>query len=275
MQEADLRTLDTLISEKRVLMLNKNQESEKLKRKLASAQNILTNAQTDIDALCGGKLSDLIPSRKAERLAALESAKQRAQNAQEQIDTYRDAIEENRRTRQKLQNELDRAIEKRESLLPAQAPVIASPEEKARIKALLSDALGELSRAYQYTVQALGSAQNAQGLSTFDFFLDTGIIGDLYKHDHLRSSQSAAQLAQDCLQSVKRKLALLPESERLYFANVQGVSTGLFVWDVWFDDLISHLMVHNVIKQNVDAMSGQLGKLNTLRRALEKRIQSL
>lgn len=113
-----------------------------------------------------------------------------------------------------------------------QAPIIPSSEEKARIKALRSDALIELSHAYQCTAHALCSAQNAQGLSTFDFFVDTGIIGDLYEHEHLRASQSAAQTAHDALLSVKRKLSLLSEAERVYFANIQGVSSALYVWDV-------------------------------------------
>jgi hypothetical protein len=148
---------------------------------------------------------------------------------------------------------------------PRGARLLALAEERGRLTA----ELGELHRASDEAsaaVQALAEVQDRLGTaanwSTFDTYLDHGMVTNAIKHDRIDQAAQAARAADQRLAALRSDLAELGGSEPT--APRLEVSAGFKFADIFFNNIFTDLAVGHQIRDaqnNVDQSMQQVRAL--------------
>jgi hypothetical protein len=156
---------------------------------------------------------------------------------------------------------------------PRGARLLALADERGRLIAELN----ELYRARDdagTAVQALADVQDRLGTaanwSTFDTYLDHGMIANAIKHDRIDEAAQAADVADQRLAALRTDLADLggyePTAPRL------EISGGFKFADIFFNNIFTDLAVGRQIRDAQDNVDRSVQQVQALRDRLEYQI---
>jgi len=201
-------------------------------------------------------------------------AQQRLDAAAAQLRTL-----ENRQTRLSgAPKEYAQALAEKERYLtsstdPRGTRLLALAQERGRLTAEL-DELHRASDDAERAVQALSEVQDRLGTaaswSTFDTYLDHGMIANAIKHDRIDQAAQAAREADERLAGLRSDLdelgGLEPTAPRL------EVSAGFKFADIFFNNIFTDLAVGRQIRDAQDNVDRSVQQVRTLRDQLQDQL---
>jgi hypothetical protein len=237
-EERDVRRLDGL-SLTRILLSLRGAREDRLARERAEADAAryrVVEARARLDALTR--------EHEAARadLARLSSAQ----------ETYDAVLDEKARYLTGSDDPRGRrlvALAQERGRLTEEAREVAEASEAART------ALGALARLDR----TLGSAS---AWSTYDTFLNGGLVGSMIKHDRLDQAAKEAAHADQCLVVLRTELADVDGSGPLT-ASVAVDGLTRFV-DVWFDNIFTDFAVRDRIGRAKQRVAASIARVQTL-----------
>jgi len=153
---------------------------------------------------------------------------------------------------------------------PRGARLLALADERGRLTAELNelhrarDDAGAAGNALADVQERLGTAAN---WSTFDTYLDHGMIANAIKHDRIDQAAQAADTADQRLAALRTDLADLggyePTAPRL------GISGGFKLADIFFNNIFTDLAVGRQIRDAQDNVDRSIQQVQALQSRLE------
>ena len=156
---------------------------------------------------------------------------------------------------------------------PRGARLLALAEQRGRLTAEL-DELHHASYDAGEAVQALTEVQDRLGTaanwSTFDTYLDHGMIANAVKHDRIDQAAQAARMADERLAGLRTDLAGLGGSEPA--APGLEISAGFKFSDIFFNNIFTDLAVGRQIRDAQDNVDQSVQQVNALHDRLKDQI---
>ena len=224
-------------------------------------------------ALHGSRDDDL-----AREKAQAEAARYRVAQAQQRLDAARAelrAMEERQAQLAGAPQAYTDALAAKEQYLTQSADprgkrLVALADERGRLTA----ELGELRRASgdaHAAAQALADVRDRLGTaanwSTFDTYLDHGMIANAIKHDRIDQAAQAARAADQRLAALRSDLDELGGSEPT--APRLEVSAGFKFADIFFNNIFTDLAVGRQIRDAQDNVDRSAQQVNALQSRLK------
>jgi DNA repair exonuclease SbcCD ATPase subunit len=159
---------------------------------------------------------------------------------------------------------------------PRGARLLALADERGRLTAELHE-LNRVSDDADAAIQALGDVQNRLGTaanwSTFDTYLDHGMIANAVKHDRIDQAAQAAREADRRLAAMRSDLAELggyePSAPRL------EISAGFQFADIFFNNIFTDLAVGQQIRDAQDSVDQSVQQVRELQDRLNDQIGTI
>lgn len=156
---------------------------------------------------------------------------------------------------------------------PRGSRLLALAEQRGRLNAELNE-LHRASDDASAAVQALGDVQDRLGTagnwSTFDTYLDHGMIANSIKHDRIDQAAEAARAADQRLAALRSDLAELggcePTAPRL------EISSGFKFADIFFNNIVTDLAVDRQIRDAQDNVDRSVQQVSALQDQLKDQI---
>jgi hypothetical protein len=159
---------------------------------------------------------------------------------------------------------------------PRGARLLVLAEQRGRLTAEL-DELHHASYDAGEAVQALAEVQDRLGTaanwSTFDTYLDHGMIANAVKHDRIDQAAQAARTADERLAGLRTDLAGLGGSEPT--APRLEISAGFKFADIFFNNIFTDLAVGQQIRDAQDNVDQSVQQVDALRDRLKDQIDSV
>ncbi len=156
---------------------------------------------------------------------------------------------------------------------PRGARLLALAEQRGRLTAELNE-LQRASHDADAAVQALSDVQDRLGTaanwSTFDTYLDHGMVANAIKHDRIDHAAQAARAADERLAGLRSDLADLGASEPT--APGLEISAGFKFADIFFNNIFTDLAVGQQIRNAQDNVDQSLQQVSTLQGRLKDQI---
>ncbi len=156
---------------------------------------------------------------------------------------------------------------------PRGARLLALAEQRGRLTAELNE-LQRASHDADAAVQALSDVQDRLGTaanwSTFDTYLDHGMVANAIKHDRIDQAAQAARAADERLAGLRSDLADLGASEPT--APGLEISAGFKFADIFFNNIFTDLAVGQQIRNAQDNVDQSLQQVSTLQGRLKDQI---
>jgi hypothetical protein len=159
---------------------------------------------------------------------------------------------------------------------PRGARLLALAEQRGRLTAELDELhhasydAGEAVHALTEVQDRLGTAAN---WSTFDTYLDHGMIANAVKHDRIDQAAQAARTADERLAGLRTDLAGLGGSEPT--APRLEISAGFKFADIFFNNIFTDLAVGQQIRDAQDNVDQSVQQVNALRDRLKDQIDTV
>jgi chromosome segregation ATPase len=232
---------------------------------------------TRVLAALHGSRDDALAREQAEAAAA----RYRVAQAQQRLDAARAEV----KTLKERLAQLDGAPQEYADALAAKEQYLTHSTDPrgARLLALADDRgrltaeLNELHRAANdgaATIQALAEVQDRLGTaanwSTFDTYLDHGMVANAIKHDRIDQAAQAARAADQRLAALRSDLAELGGSEPT--APRLEISAGFKFADIFFNNIFTDLAVGHQIRDAQDNVGRSLQQVRVLQDRLSDRI---
>jgi len=159
---------------------------------------------------------------------------------------------------------------------PRGARLLALAEQRGRLTAEL-DELHHASYDAGEAVQALTEVQDRLGTaanwSTFDTYLDHGMIANAVKHDRIDQAAQAARMADERLAGLRTDLAGLGGSEPT--APRLEISAGFRFADIFFNNIFTDLAVGQQIRDAQDNVDQSVQQVNALQDRLKDQLDAV
>jgi hypothetical protein len=235
---------------------------------------------TRVLAALHGSREDALAREKAEA----EAARYRVAQAQQRLDAARAQLAslEDRQARLAgaSQAYADALAAKEQYLThsadPRGAQLLALAEQRGRLTAELNE-LHHASYDAGEAVQALTEVQDrlgtAAGWSTFDTYLDHGMIANAIKHDRIDQAAQAARTADERLAGLRTDLAGLGGSEPT--APRLEISAGFKFADIFFNNIFTDLAVGQQIRDAQDTAGQSVQQVRELQDRLKDLIDTV
>jgi hypothetical protein len=156
---------------------------------------------------------------------------------------------------------------------PRGARLLALAEQRGRLTAELNE-LQRASHDADAAVQALTDVQDRLGTaanwSTFDTYLDHGMVANAIKHDRIDQAAQAARAADERLAGLRSDLADLSTSEPT--APKLEISSGFKFADIFFNNIFTDLAVGQQIRNAQDSADQSLQQVSALQGRLKDQI---
>jgi hypothetical protein len=156
---------------------------------------------------------------------------------------------------------------------PRGARLLALAEQRGRQTAELNE-LHHASSDADAAVQALTDVQERLGTaanwSTFDTYLDHGMVANAIKHDRIDQAAQAARAADERLAGLRSDLADLGASEPT--APGLEISAGFKFADIFFNNIFTDLAVGQQIRNAQDNVDQSLQQVSALQDRLKDQI---
>ena len=232
---------------------------------------------TRVLAALHGSRQDALAREKAEA----EAARYRVAQAQQRLDAARAELASLQDRQAQLagapQAYAD-ALAAREQYLthsadPRGARLLALADQRGRLTAELNE-LHHASYDAGAAVQALGEVQHRLGTaanwSTFDTYLDHGMVANAIKHDRIDQAAQAAREADQLLAGLRTDLADLGGAEPT--APGLEVSAGFKFADIFFNNIFTDLAVGHQIRDAQDNVDQSVQQVSALQDRLKDQI---
>ncbi len=235
---------------------------------------------TRVLAALHGSREDALAREKAEA----EAARYRVAQAQQRLDAARaelGSLEERQAQLADAPQAYANALAAKEQYLthsadPRGARLLALADERGRLTAELD----ELRRAREdagAAAQALAEVQDRLGTaanwSTFDTYLDHGMIANSIKHDRIDQAAQAAREADRRLAALRTDLADLGAAEPT--APRLEISSGFRFADIFFNNIFTDLAVGRQIRDAQDNVGQSVQQVDALRVRLRAQIRAV
>ena len=156
---------------------------------------------------------------------------------------------------------------------PRGARLLALAEQRGRLTAEVNE-FQHASRDADATAQALTDVQDRLGTaanwSTFDTYLDHGMVANAVKHDRIDQAAQAARAADERLAGLRSDLADLGASEPT--APRLEISAGFKFADIFFNNIFTDLAVGQQIRTAQDTVDQSLQQVSALQGRLKDQI---
>jgi len=153
---------------------------------------------------------------------------------------------------------------------PRGARLLALAEQRGRLTAELTE-LRHASDDAAAAIRALTDVQDRLGTaanwSTFDTYLDHGMVANAIKHDRIDQAAQAARAADERLSGLRSDLADLSASEPT--APRLEISAGFRFADIFFNNIFTDLAVGQQIRGAQDNVGQSLQQVSTLQDRLK------
>jgi hypothetical protein len=224
---------------------------------------------TRVLAALRGSREDALAREKAEA----EAARYRVAQAQQRLDAVRAELASLKDRQARLagapQAYADARTAKEQYLThsadPRGARLLALAEERGRLIAALNE-LHHASYDAGAAVQALTDVKDRLGTaaswSTFDTYLDHGMVANAIKHDRIDQAAQAAREADQRLAGLRSDLAELGSSEPT--APRLEISAGFKFTDIFFNNIFTDLAVGHQIRDAQDNVDQSVRQVNAL-----------
>jgi hypothetical protein len=221
-----------------------------------------------------GSREDALAREKADA----EAARYRVAQAQQRLDAVRaqlSSLEERQAQLAGAPHAYAAALAAKEQALthsadPRGARLLALADERGRLTA----ELGELHRASadaNAAADALADVQDRLGTasnwSTFDTYLDHGVIANSIKHDRIDQAAQAASMADQRLAAMRSDLAELGGCESA--VPQLEISPGFRFADIFFNNVFTDLAVGQQIRNAQDTVDQSVQQIRALRDQLK------
>jgi DNA repair exonuclease SbcCD ATPase subunit len=156
---------------------------------------------------------------------------------------------------------------------PRGARLLALAEQRGQLTAELNElhhasyAAGEAARALTEVQDRLGTAAS---WSTFDTYLDHGLVANAVKHDRIDQAAQAARTADERLAGLRTDLAGLGGSEPT--APGLEISAGFKFADIFFNSIFTDLAVGQQIRGAQDNVDQSVQQVDALQDRLKDQI---
>jgi hypothetical protein len=220
----------------------------------------------------------------AREQAQAQAAKYQVAQAQQRLDAARAELE----TLVARQTQLDGAPQAYQDALAAKekylthsadprgARLLALADERGRLTAEL-DELHRASDDADAAAQALDDVRdrlgNAAGWSTFDTYVDHGMVANAIKHERMDQAAQAARTADERLAALRTDLDELGGSAPT--APKLELSAGFKFADIFFNNIFTDLTVGQHIRDAQDNVSQSAHQVSALRDRLTGQIGTL
>jgi hypothetical protein len=235
---------------------------------------------TRVLAALHGSREDALAREKAEA----EAARYRVAQAQQHLDAARAKLASLQDRQVQLagapQAYADALAAKEQYLThsadPRGAQLLALAEQRGQLTAELNE-LHHASYDAGEAVQALTEVQDrlgtAAGWSTFDTYLDHGMVANAVKHDRIDQAAQAARTADERLAGLRTDLAGLGGSEPT--APRLEISAGFKFADIFFNNIFTDLAVGRQIRDAQDNVDQSVQQVNALQDRLKDQIDAV
>ena len=235
---------------------------------------------TRVLAALHGSRGDALAREKAEA----EAARYRVAQAQQRLDAARAELGRLEDRQAQLagapQAYADALAAKEEYLThsadPRGARLLALADERGRLAAELAE-LRRASEDAGAAVEALAEVQDRLGTaanwSTFDTYMDHGMIANSIKHDRIDQAAQAARTADERLAALRGDLADLGGTEPT--APRLEVSAGFKFADIFFNNIFTDLAVGRQIRDAQDNVDQSVRQVGALRERLESQVAAV
>jgi DNA repair exonuclease SbcCD ATPase subunit len=232
---------------------------------------------TRVLAALHGSREDTLAREKANA----EAARYRVTQAQQHLDATRDELASLQKRQVQLagapQAYADALAAKEQYLMhsadPRGARLLALAEQRGRLTAELNE-LHKASDDAAAAVQALTDVQDRLGTaanwSTFDTYLDHGMVANAIKHDRIDQAAQAARAADQRLAGLRSDLADLGASEPT--APGLEISAGFKFADIFFNNIFTDLAVGQQIRNAQDNVGQSQQQVSALQDRLKDQI---
>lgn len=255
---------------------------------LDAAQQEYAGEEKDVEKLEHVSLTRVLTALHGSREDALarekadaEAARYRVAQAQQRLDAARAELGTARDRRAQLagapQAYADALAAKEQALThsadPRGARLLALADERGRLSAEL-DELHRASADANAAADALAEVQDRLGTasnwSTFDTYLDHGVIANSIKHDRIDQAAQAASVADQRLAAMRSDLAELGGCESV--VPQLEISPGFRFADIFFNNVFTDLAVGQQIRNAQDTVDHSVQQVRTLRNQLTTQI---
>lgn len=247
---------------------------QRLQRETADVERLEHLSPTRLWALMKGDAEDRLMVEKAEQDAAaraLAAAQQRRDAAAAEVATLRaaqDALGHVDARYAGALADLDDELQRSQGASAAELGDIAARlGEAAAEKREIDEASAALVAANAELVGAIALLDSAGGWSTYDTFFGGGFVTDLMKHDRIDEATAGFTRVNRALERLATELADIHATP----VDGVGISEGLAVFDVLFDNFLSDWMVREQIAQARSASIDLQVRLSELTRYLAER----
>ncbi|GAB3070774.1 hypothetical protein GCM10027080_11250 [Pedococcus soli] len=252
-------------------------EVARLTELVSSRRAGLAQEEQDVARLESYSLARIASALRGNRDADLDRERAEAQAAQYAVADAERALARARQDEASCRADLDgapspkalmaRAVAAKEAALSADPVTAARLSDLAARRGVLAAQLKELDEAAAAGAQARADLDRAAGLldsadtwSTYDTFLGGGLISSVVKHDRLDQAAAFIRTAGEALARFSRELADV-DLEGPAGPEVSDLLRGM---DIWFDNVISDLMVRSRIKDSSHAVAVALTETGRL-----------
>ena len=235
---------------------------------------------TRVLAALHGSREDALAREKAEA----EAARYRVAQAQQRLDAARAelaSLEDRQAQLAGAPQAYADALAAKEQYLthsadPRGAQLLALAEQRGRLTAELNE-LHHASYDAGEAVQALTEVQDRLGTaanwSTFDTYLDHGMVANAIKHDRIDQAAQAARTADERLAGLRTDLAGLGGSEPT--APGLEISAGFKFADIFFNNIFTDLAVGQQIRDAQDNVDRSVQQVRELQDRLRDQIDTV
>jgi chromosome segregation ATPase len=210
-----------------------------------------------------------------------EAARYRVTQAQQRLDATRaelGSLQQRQAQLARAPQEYADALAAKEQYLthsadPRGARLLALAQQRGRLTAELNE-LQHASHDADAAVQALTDVRDRLGTaanwSTFDTYLDHGMVANAIKHDRIDEAAQAARAADERLGGLRSDLADLGASEPT--APRLEISAGFKFADIFFNNIFTDLAVGQQIRSAQDNVDQSLQQVSALQGRLKDQI---
>jgi chromosome segregation ATPase len=235
---------------------------------------------TRVLAALHGSREDALAREKAQA----EAARYRVAQAQQRLDAARANLASVQDRRSQLtgapQAYAD-ALNSKEQYLkdsadPRGARLMALADERGRLTGELSElhrASGDADAAAEALADVLQRLGTAADWSTFDTYLDHGMIANAIKHDRIDQAAQAAQAADQRLAALRSDLAELGGTEPT--AARLEISAGFKFADIFFNNIFTDLAVGQQIRAAQDNVERSVQQVQALQDRLKDQVAGI
>ncbi len=232
---------------------------------------------TRVLASLHGSREDGLAREKAEA----EAARYRVAQAQQRLDAAQahfTALEDRQSQLAGAPQAYANALAEKEQYLTHSADargerLLAVADQRGRLTAELDElhrASTDAGAAFQALADVRDRLGTAANWSTFDTYLDHGMVANAIKHDRIDQAAQAARAADQRLAALRTDLAELGASEPT--APRLEISAGFKFADIFFNNIFTDLAVGHQIRDAQDTVERSLGQVRALQDRLSHQI---